>query len=219
VIVNKIVYSKAQIELINEFLSLDGFHHGYWSDNNIPNEYTKVIKQLKSGIKKFYRNEQRYKCVYCGNTNYINHGASWHIEHIIPKETNDKLMFDSENLCVSCPECNQYKGKKKVLIDNLIYSNRSQDFIIVHPHYDDYDEHISCVDMVYIPINDSNKGRNTIKTCKLFRFISLKLDGEIRDVDFYDLIDSTDINDRNSELMIENLSSSISERWNEMKGD
>lgn len=215
--INKIEYTEDQIRLIANYLSLDGFNHHYWSDQVVPDEYKTEITNLKSAIKKHYRINQQYKCVYCGCQNLINHGSSWHIEHIIPKETNDKLMFYSENLCVSCPECNQYKGKRKVLIDDLIDSNRSQDFIIVHPHYDNYDEHIECVDMIRIPINGSAKGKKTIRICKLCRFISLKFDGEIRDVDFYDLIDSANVTDGNYELMIESLVLSISERWVEMK--
>ncbi|TOJ36398.1 hypothetical protein CGI42_25830, partial [Vibrio parahaemolyticus] len=59
-------------------------------------------------------------------------------------------------------------------------------------------------------------GKTTIKICKLFRFITLELDGEIRDVDFYDLIEDTNINEENSDIEIEKISSSIAERWNEI---
>ncbi|EGQ9921632.1 TPA: HNH endonuclease [Vibrio parahaemolyticus] len=215
-IANKIQYSREQSQLIDEYLSLDGFNHKFWSDINIPEEYIERIKTLKSEIKRHYKVAQRYTCVYCGNTNYINHGSSWHIEHIIPKETNEQLMFESENLCLSCPECNQYKGKKRVLVEDLIYSNRAQDFIIVHPHYDDYSEHILREGMIYMPKDGSDKGKTTIKICKLFRFITLELDGEIRDVDFYDLIEDTNINEENSDIEIEKISSSIAERWNEI---
>ncbi|HAS6349659.1 TPA: hypothetical protein I7241_17110 [Vibrio vulnificus] len=216
-ITNKVQYSEAQSQLIGDFLSLDGFNHRFWSEENIPEEYTESIKALKSHIKHHYKIAQGYTCVYCDNTNYINHGSSWHIEHIIPKETNGQLMFESENLCLSCPECNQYKGKKKVLVEGLTSSNRSQDFIIVHPHYDEYGEHILREGMIYIPRNGSNKGKSTIKMCKLFRFVTLELDGEIRDIDFYDLIDSTNINEENCDVEIENLSSAIAERWDELK--
>lgn len=208
-------YSEDQSQLIIDYLSLADFNHTFWSNNNIPEYYIDRIKSLKSEIKHHYRIEQQYTCVYCGNTNYINHGSSWHIEHIIPKETNDQLMFESENLCLSCPECNQYKGRKKVLIDGINNSSRSSDFVIVHPHYDEYNEHILREGMLYIPNNGSDKGKNTIKVCKLFRFIGLELDGEIRDMDFYDLIEDTDINEENMEAEIEKISSSISDIWKE----
>nr|WP_301334097.1 HNH endonuclease [Vibrio agarivorans] len=208
-------YSEEQSQLIKDYLSLADFNHTFWSDNNIPEDYIARIKSLKSEIKRHYRTEQQYTCVYCKNTYLINHGSCWHIEHIIPKETNDQLMFESENLCLSCPDCNQYKNKKKVLIDGINNSSHSNDFIIVHPHYDEYREHILRDGMLYIPKNGSDKGKNTIIVCKLFRFIGLVLDGEIRDMDFYDLIDDTYINEENMEAEIEKISSSISDIWKE----
>ncbi|YBB45205.1 hypothetical protein ACCQ68_19190 [Klebsiella pneumoniae] len=42
--------------------------------------------------------------------------------------------------------------------------------IIVHPHFDDYDEHIKVIEVAgyYIPRTD--KGRKTIEKCGLLRF-------------------------------------------------
>lgn len=213
---NKVSYNESQSDIISGFLSLEGFNHKFWSENNIPKEYIEGIRGIKAHIKKHYKIEQRYTCVYCGNENKINNSLAWHIEHIIPKETNDKLMFESENLCLSCPDCNQYKGKKKVLVDGLVSSNNSMDFLIVHPHYDEYNDHIFHEGDMYLPLNGSDKGKETIKICKLFRFISLGFDGEIRDVDFYDLIDSTMINEENREIEIEELSQIIAKRWEDM---
>ncbi|HBQ1036867.1 TPA: HNH endonuclease, partial [Klebsiella pneumoniae] len=47
---------------------------------------------------------------------------------------------------------------------------RSEDYIIVHPHFDDYDEHIKVIEVAgyYIPRTD--KGRKTIEKCGLLRF-------------------------------------------------
>lgn len=215
-ITNKVQYSQFQSQIIAGFLSLTGFSHEFWSNDKIPNAYARSIKSIKEHIKKHYKKEQRYTCVYCCNINPTNHGSSWHIEHIIPKEINQQLMFESENLCLSCPDCNQYKGNKKVLVGDLVYSRNSEDFIIIHPHYDEYNNHILRVGMMYLPKNGSEKGKNTIRICKLFRFIPLAFDGEIRDVDFYDLIDSTKINEENYDMEIERLTLAISQRWSEL---
>ena len=53
-------------------------------------------------------------------------------------------MFEPKNLCVSCIDCNLEKKDKKVTISKAKKKlpNNSSDYLIVHPHFDTYNDKI-----------------------------------------------------------------------------
>lgn len=146
----------------------DNEKHGHVWDNNADIS----IVNIKKFIKDHYILAQNYTCPYCQQRIEVNHNASWDAEHIIPKSTHPKFIFEPLNLCVSCKDCNNEKRNKPVLanINRRTLPTNSADYIIVHPHLDNYNENIKVIEIAgyYLPMTE--KGRKTIETCGLLRF-------------------------------------------------
>ena len=104
--------------------------------------------------------------------------ANAHIEHISPKSKNFPFIFEAKNLCVICADCNTIKRAQEVIhegIETIVrpdgrtrYPSSPNSFHIVHPHIDEYDEHIVKHGRIYV--DKSTKGHFTIGCCKLNRF-------------------------------------------------
>ena len=100
------------------------------------------------------------------------------VEHIVPKSLHLDFIFETKNLCVICADCNEIKRKQETLskIPNTItkaesrrqYPRSHSAFKIVHPHFDNYKQHIIKRGRAYI--DKSKKGRFTISVCKLNRY-------------------------------------------------
>lgn len=131
-----------------------------------------TIVNIKKSIKDYYIEAQDYTCPYCKQRIEVNHNAAWDEEHIIPKKTHPQFIFEPLNLCVSCKDCNNEKRDKSVLENNQrkTFPNKCEDYTIVHPHFDDFYEHIRIIEIAayYLPL--SEKGRRTIEKCGLLRF-------------------------------------------------
>ena len=116
-------------------------------------------------------------------------------------------MFEAKNLCVICADCNLIKRDQEVsnqIEDTLNnperrsrYPRASSAFKIIHPHIDEYDEHIIHRGRIYIDRTD--KGLFTISTCKLNRYFhQFGMDDEsVNDVELREImtsfLDSTSI--------------------------
>lgn len=134
-----------------------------WSDES--------LLLLKSEIKQHYLEEQRLRCCYCEQTIQSDNHALWDLEHIACRSTHPQFMLHMQNLAVSCKDCNNSKSTKKVMVSRAIltYPARSEAFEIVHPHFDDWNEHILTVlGVIYVP--KTEKGKRTIEVCGLLRF-------------------------------------------------
>lgn len=175
------------------------------------------IVELKKAIRNFYRKEQKIKCAYCKNPVSLVYPDNCHIEHIAPKSLHPEYIFTTQNLCVICAECNKIKRNQETInaIPDTIkkklktkYPDKSEHFFIVHPHFDNYDDHIHIVNGFYID-KASKKGNFTIGACLLNRKF-LFMGWEPETVDNTDIINKlTDVynepeqNKRDS--MLENL--------------
>ncbi|EPJ9040977.1 HNH endonuclease [Serratia ureilytica] len=139
----------------------------YWNDSD-----NHELAEFKSYIKNFYIDQQNFTCPYCKQRIVVDHNLVWDAEHIIPKDTHPQFLMEPSNLCVSCKDCNSAKGNKNVLSNKnrKTLPNKSEDYTITHPHYDDYAENIRVIELCgyYLPLND--KGRKTIEICGLLRF-------------------------------------------------
>ena len=157
-------FSLESKKIIDNYNNNKNLHDtSYWSNDD--------IVKLKSEIKSYYKDKQKYTCVYCNKSIRVNHSAVWDIEHIVPKSTYPRFMFIPENLCVSCKDCNTIKNNKAVLINRSIvrYPMKSSSFSIIHPHFDNYSEHLDIyLGKIYSP--KTLKGKNTIEACGLLRF-------------------------------------------------
>lgn len=150
-------------KLINDKLSDENFTYSDWSSDE--------LLEIRKHIRDFYRNLIK-KCTYCHKDISLQSASNCHVEHIIPKSlASKKFLFEPKNLCVICADCNEIK-KNKVVEDNVTknrniknYPRTSNAFLIYHPHFDNYDEHIFKCDDIYIDL--SPKGSYTIHICRL----------------------------------------------------
>ena len=142
--------------------------------SNQPTEsshWKKNFDSIKKNIKNHLKDEQNLICVYCQLEIPVAHSSA-EIEHIAPKGKHPRFMFEPKNLALACHLCNTKKSIKETLHDPAVnnYPSNGNAFIIVHPHFDEYYDHITFIDGVVEPTpNDNGKGYNTIKMCNLDR--------------------------------------------------
>lgn len=168
-LINSIVYSDKQNKLIKSILEKHKSIDPIWE--------LEEIEDLKKELRKFYRNEQKVLCAYCKYPVSVIYPTNCHIEHIAPKSIHPEYIFEPKNLCVICADCNQIKRDQETInqIPDTIkkkykskYPDKSEDFYIVHPHFDKYDDHILIINGYYID-KGSKKGNFTIGACLLNR--------------------------------------------------
>ncbi|WP_444897104.1 HNH endonuclease [Microbulbifer sp. SSSA005] len=164
IIQSPVVYSDDGAQLVEEYENTSELHHqNYWAREE--------VSSIKNEIKEFYKKIQKYICVYCNKKYPVKHSSVWDAEHIVPREKSPQFMFVPRNLCVACKDCNGPKSNHNVLVNSnrKTYPTTSDDFLIVHPHFDDYSDHIAIfMGSIYSP--KTKKGQNTIELCNLLRF-------------------------------------------------
>lgn len=129
------------------------------------------LEPVRSEIKNYYKIEQGYRCSYCWQEILVNHSATWDTEHVVPRSLHPQFIFEPKNLCIACKDCNLAKGDVEVLVNKTrkTYPKKSSAFKIVHPHFDEHEEHIKIhIGHIYMPKSD--KGKFTIIHCNLLRF-------------------------------------------------
>lgn len=146
----------------------------FWDEPGVESEYVATFKQE---VKRYYYFQQTRRCCYCSRL-LDDHGATYDAEHIIDKNTYPQFMFELNNLASSCKKCNGAKGVKPVLVSAHVtgvpYS--SSDYLIVHPHLDEWEDHLGFDPVGRIIRRDgSEKGKNTIAICAIYRVNSLTL--------------------------------------------
>jgi hypothetical protein len=141
---------------------------------------------------------QDRRCVYCKRTVLRPELGHRELDHILPKSQTPSTGFDGvkaasnakedrrhtrgylafqyepENLAVSCKRCNSFKGSFDSLVDRthapVAFPTQSQDYQWVHPHYDDYTDHIEIQQgLLYVAVVSSPKGLAVIHACGLDR--------------------------------------------------
>lgn len=168
-ILKPICYSDVHLNTIQILLKDKDFKYTVWDKDE--------LEEVRKEIRKFYRTQQRVQCAYCKNPVSVIYPTNCHIEHIAPKSIHPEYIFEPKNLCVICADCNQIKRNQETIneIPNTIkkkyktkYPDKSEDFYIVHPHFDKYDDHILIINGLYID-KGSKKGNFTIGACLLNR--------------------------------------------------
>lgn len=138
--------------------------------------------RAKKNIKQHCIESQKKRCCYCNRLFPSKNGKIWDLEHIIHKKGYPRFRFEPLNLCISCPDCNGKKGNQEVLVDRLIgrqwpLPRESADYIIPHPHLDDWGEHIiSYEGHVYSWRQGSAKGEALIKMLKFNHSTAAKVE-------------------------------------------
>lgn len=173
-------YSQEELTRVQNKIGSENFSHHSWGDDD--------IEHIRSRIRKFYRSQQQGICAYCKAPVSTSAAVNAQIEHIVPKSLHTKFTFEPKNMCVVCADCNEIKRQQEVtsgLSDtlrtpNIRYPRSSRAFKIVHPHFDNYDEHILVKGRIYVDKTD--KGAFTISVCKLNRFTrNFQVDEEFAD--------------------------------------
>jgi hypothetical protein len=162
VIADPVAYDGSEQNLVDAILSEKDFNGATWSKPE--------LSDLKTRIKQHYIQVQKYRCCYCQQTLYSNHGRVWDIEHVIARDTRCDFMFIPRNLAISCVECNGAK-KAELVADpaRKSFPDRGDLYWIVHPHFHNWDEHIEIEgEGTYHAL--SKEGKFTIYHCDLFRF-------------------------------------------------
>jgi len=152
----------------------------YWDNRD------KEIAEIKSEIKDCYLLQQDYACVYCQQRIQVEHHAAWDTEHIIPKSSHPQFMFVPQNLCVACKDCNNEKRVKDVLVNpsRVTFPTSSKDYLIFHPHFDEFSTHIRLLPHSLFFMPKSDKGIKTIEVCGLLRFLLSYADYGVADTQF-----------------------------------
>lgn len=165
---SKIVFSLADLARIREKFTAPGAHHNNWNDED--------IQDIRSRIRNFYRQQQNGRCAYCRKDLSIVSTANCQIEHVLSKAKYIQFVAEPLNLCVICADCNQIKRDQEVLNEVPAVTARrelkryprvSRSFLIVHPHFDNFEDHIFEVNGFYL--DKTSKGGYTILFCKLNR--------------------------------------------------
>ncbi|PQK74415.1 HNH endonuclease [Pantoea ananatis] len=166
---HSIVYDEKQSSFISSFKKLtDDEKEKFWEITG-----NTELDNLKKYIKDFYLRAQGFECPYCKQEIKVKHNGAWDTEHIIPRDTHPNYMFEPMNLCVSCKDCNGEKSNKKVLKSRatIHLPKKSESYLIVHPHIDEFDKHIAIIDSATYFLPKTDKGRKTIEICGLLRFV------------------------------------------------
>ena len=120
---------------------------------------------IKHHISKHTIIAQGGRCAYCETVLAKGDVA---IEHIAPKKHYGTFTFEPYNLVSSCTCCNApvNKGQKKTIVDPAKSAYDQNTFSIVHPYFDNPDDHIRYKDAERTIIDEKNctaKGKATIK--------------------------------------------------------
>lgn len=158
---NRIIEPYSLTKTEKKIISNNFNSHNDWDTNAL-------FEPIKANIKQDLRPKQNNKCCYCKKElGYDIKEVD--IEHIVPKCKYERFTFEPLNLALSCPACNTKKGHIDILVKSFKrYTKTSRNYLIVHAHLDNYNEHIvihnNCV---FEGI--SKKGCRTIEVCELFR--------------------------------------------------
>jgi uncharacterized protein (TIGR02646 family) len=170
IVAESIAFDADARALIQETTSREEYSHNDWSLDN--------LKDLRRVIREHYRNTQRLRCAYCLTPVASVSAVGAPIEHIVPKSLHPRFTFEAANLCVICPDCNEIKRNQETLHDThdplakpnvKRYPNKTAAFKIVHPHLDEYEDHIIKLGRLFV--GRTPKGDWTITACRLNRFV------------------------------------------------
>ena len=162
---NEVIFVGEDLEQINEFNELKDKSSVSWSDD----KYSHVRKTIKD----HYLKEQDYTCFFCRQRIVVNSNRAWDAEHIISKSTHPNFMFEPKNLCITCPDCNNEKRDGRVLDreSRVRFPMNSAAYKIVHPHFDNYYEHLDVIVVGKLYRIKTTKGRYTYRIYGLDRFM------------------------------------------------
>jgi len=127
-----------------------------------------LIARFRNEVKEHYYNEQLRRCCYC-SVELQRHKGTYDAEHVLDQSDYVEYMFEPENLAAACKLCNGTKSNQSVAANGLRFtalSRNSLDYTIVHPHLDEWNDHLAFDSIGRIlAVNNCFKGRETIRIC------------------------------------------------------
>jgi uncharacterized protein (TIGR02646 family) len=162
-----VIFSQEQNKLIKDIIKHENFSSNDWTKEG----KKEPLEALRAYIRKHYRTEQKAKCAYCKKEVSVRSASNCQVEHIAPKDKYKDYMFHPKNLCVACADCNEIKWNHDTIKPRKSgnikrYPSSSGAFLLVHPHFDEYTDHIDIFrDRWYV--DKTKKGHFTIGLCKL----------------------------------------------------
>lgn len=180
-------------ELLAKLASLHG--PACWSQKVVDLPLTQLERDLignfKSNLKSYlYKVGQGRYCCFCA-AELDPHQATFDLEHLIAKAEKPSVVFHLQNLALSCKTCNVNKGKSRVLLFPLredidhVYLDSSL-YLIVHPHLDNWTDHLLIDSYGRILPKENNfmgKGAKTIQICGVDKKNAMRL------ADWFDIFD------------------------------
>lgn len=132
---------------------------GKWDDATVADIKANIKQQLV---------DSQFVCAYCGLP--FKGSKDKQIEHIAPKANfrQPQFTYTLQNLVLSCGYCNDLivKGTKETIDPPVKRSYKENNFLIVHPYFDDPDEYYEWTDMgdkILIQVrNDEDKAKYSI---------------------------------------------------------
>ncbi|MCB0213760.1 MAG: HNH endonuclease [Anaerolineae bacterium] len=91
---------------------------------------------IPAQIRKHVLERDRGLCAYCRSSEKLM-GITFELDHIVPEAAEGTATID--NLCLSCPNCNRYKGAKQTALDPISKS----EVLLFHPLNQIWIEHFS----------------------------------------------------------------------------
>lgn len=168
---NPISYTKPLNDISRRYIS--------WDETG---KNRKTVQRLKNYIKSELRKEFKNTCYFCKEKVHESN-SYFEIEHILTKTQDEYInfTFNPKNFALCCKECNNLKGVTDVLSNSARkpkyvykfdeYPFTSDQFDIIYPYLDNYDQHIEKKGIFYLVKNNSEKGANTIKYYHLARLV------------------------------------------------
>lgn len=144
-----------------------GLDKKFWSIETPP--FGVKVSAFRAETKTHYYFAQRRSCCYC-SIELVDHHGTFDAEHIIDKDTYPQFMFEFTNLAASCKTCNGAKGNSAVLISTSVPLSiplDSADYLIVHPHFDEWDDYFvyDSIGRIIAASGQNSKAENTIRIC------------------------------------------------------
>lgn len=167
-ILNPFAFSLEQSQFLLKKFPLGCKDYSGWGDDD--------MQEIRTDLREYYRIAQNGKCAYCKNDISLRSASNAQVEHIVPKSKYPEFIIVPKNLCVICSDCNEIKRNQEILnevptvttrITIKRYPTASSAFKIIHPHYDNFEDHIFEINGFYL--DKSKKGGYTILYCNLNR--------------------------------------------------
>lgn len=163
-----VVYTDEEKTLIDELHMNNPGETGtrLWAKNTIG------LKGIKGRISRYMLEAQKCRCAYCESI--LQEGGA-EIDHIAPKTSHPKFVYESLNLVMACGVCNSKvkKGDKETMDEPFRDNYTDNTFLIVHPYLDNADEEIRFVDPMRVFFNKKRCSVKGLETIRFFRWDSV----------------------------------------------